>query len=74
MNMIRSIALGSAISLMSVTGAFAQEVTLRFQHFISPKGAVPALFMTPWAEKIEAKPQVSLSSADAAIFMRQGVL
>jgi len=34
-------------------GAMAQDVTLRCQHFISPKGAVPAFFMAPWAEKIE---------------------
>ena len=32
--------------------AAAQEHTLRFQHFVSPKSAVPAGFMTPWAEKI----------------------
>ncbi|NNF90007.1 MAG: TRAP transporter substrate-binding protein [Boseongicola sp.] len=35
--------------------ATAQEVTLRFQHFISPKGAIPAHFGAPWAEKIEAE-------------------
>ena len=45
-----SIALG--LTLAS-TGLWAQEVTLRFQHFISPKGSAPALFMTPWAEKVE---------------------
>ncbi|MEO1549480.1 MAG: TRAP transporter substrate-binding protein [Pseudomonadota bacterium] len=37
---------------LAATGALAQDVTLRFQHFISPKGSVPAGFMTPWAEKV----------------------
>lgn len=78
MNIIRSIALGGAISLMGITGALAQEVTLRFQHFISPKGAVPALFMAPWAEKIEAEsngrikveiyPAMQLGGAPPALF------
>ena len=31
----------------------AQEVTLRFQHFVSPKSANPTYFMAPWAEAIE---------------------
>jgi TRAP-type C4-dicarboxylate transport system substrate-binding protein len=39
---------------MTTTAAFSAEVTLRFQHFISPKGSVPRLFMQPWADKIEA--------------------
>lgn len=33
--------------------ATAQEVTLRFQHFVSPASANPTYFMQPWAEKIE---------------------
>ena len=33
----------------------AQEFTLRFQHFVSPKSAVPAGFMVPWAEKLMAE-------------------
>ena len=45
-----SIALGL---VLASSGVWAQEVTLRFQHFISPKGSAPALFMTPWAEKVE---------------------
>lgn len=35
------------------TAAAAQEVTLRFQHFVSPLSANPTYFMGPWAEKIE---------------------
>lgn len=33
--------------------AVAQDVTLRFQHFISPKGTMPVSFMEPWIEKVE---------------------
>lgn len=37
------------------TSAFAQEaeVTLRFQHFVSPLSANPTYFMQPWADAIE---------------------
>ena len=41
----------AAMALGLTTGAaMSQEVTLRFQHFISPKGSVPKSFMVPWAE------------------------
>ena len=40
---------------VSAMPASAQEHTLRFQHFISPKGSVPAGFMVPWAEKVMAE-------------------
>ncbi len=47
-------ALAGALALGLAAGAAtAQEVTLRFQHFISPKGSVPKFFMKPWAEKVE---------------------
>ncbi len=42
------------IALATASGAYAQEVTLRFQHFVSPKSANPTYFMQPWADKIEA--------------------
>ncbi|MEM9583878.1 MAG: TRAP transporter substrate-binding protein [Pseudomonadota bacterium] len=42
------------LTAISTSGAFAQEVTLRFQHFVSPKSANPTYFMQPWADKIEA--------------------
>ncbi|MGJ8622102.1 MAG: TRAP transporter substrate-binding protein [Yoonia sp.] len=38
---------------LSATSAFAQEVTLRFQHFVSPASANPTYFMQPWADTIE---------------------
>ncbi len=47
-------AVAGALSLgVTTTASFSAEVTLRFQHFISPKGSVPRLFMQPWADKIE---------------------
>ena len=48
-----SFVLAAAIGLVA-SSAIAQEVTLRFQHFVSPKSANPTYFMKPWAEKIEA--------------------
>ncbi|MCY3996952.1 MAG: TRAP transporter substrate-binding protein [Rhodobacter sp.] len=46
----------AALTALALTGtpAIAQDVTLRFQHFISPNGAVPAGFMKPWADKVMA--------------------
>ncbi len=47
-------ALAGALALGLTAGAaLSQEVTLRFQHFISPKGSVPKFFMQPWADKVE---------------------
>ncbi|WP_281856475.1 TRAP transporter substrate-binding protein [Litoreibacter halocynthiae] len=40
-------------TMASASTAFAQDVTLRFQHFVSPKSANPTYFMQPWADKIE---------------------
>ena len=54
MRFLKSAALGAALAFTVAGGAFAQEVTLRFHHFISNKGAVPAHFILPWAEKIGA--------------------
>lgn len=46
---------GAAALGMSASFALAQEVTLRCQHFLSPKAAVPQYFMAPWAEKVMAE-------------------
>ena len=43
----------TAIALAPLA-AGAQEVTLRFQHFVSPNSANPKYFIEPWAEKVEA--------------------
>lgn len=52
-SLLKSAVLATALGLTATT-AFAQEVTLRFQHFVSPKSANPKHFMQPWADKIEA--------------------
>jgi len=38
---------------LTATAALSQEITLRFQHFISSKGTMPVSFMEPWIEKVE---------------------
>ncbi len=40
------------MAILMTPTAFAQEVTLRFQHFVSPMASVPRFFMEPWIEKI----------------------
>ena len=47
----KSAALAALLGLAATT-SFAQEVTLRFQHFVSPKSANPTYFIQPWAEKV----------------------
>ncbi len=49
---LRSFALAATLAT-TASIASAQEVTLRFQHFVSPKSANPTYFMAPWAEAIE---------------------
>ncbi|TCP60727.1 TRAP-type C4-dicarboxylate transport system substrate-binding protein [Rhodovulum bhavnagarense] len=49
------LALTALVSLALATAAAAQEVTLRFQHFVSPLSANPTYFMQPWADKIEVE-------------------
>lgn len=70
--------MAAAGALLVASSAVAQDVTLRFQHFISPNGSVPAFFMTPWAEKvaeesdgrieIEIYPAMQLGGAPPALF------
>ncbi|PRY24509.1 TRAP-type C4-dicarboxylate transport system substrate-binding protein [Aliiruegeria haliotis] len=49
---LRSLALAATLAVSAGTVS-AQEVTLRFQHFVSPKSANPTHFMDPWAKAIE---------------------
>ena len=42
-----------AACLILPGAALSQEVTLRFQHFVSPASANPTYFMQPWVEAIE---------------------
>ncbi len=51
MHIFKSAALAATIGL-SATTLTAQEVTLRFQHFVSPASANPTYFMQPWADAI----------------------
>lgn len=53
--MIRTLTLALTVSGALASSAMAQEVTLRFQHFVSPETAGPTYFMQPWADKIEAE-------------------
>jgi len=47
----------AAAFLLALVGSAAAaqepEVTLRFQHFVSPKSANPTYFMQPWADAVE---------------------
>ncbi len=52
MHLTKHVAIAVAFTL-SATAAMAQEVTLRFQHFVSPASANPTYFMQPWADAIE---------------------
>ncbi|PRY75270.1 TRAP-type C4-dicarboxylate transport system substrate-binding protein [Yoonia maritima] len=52
MHLIKHAAFAAAFTL-SATSSIAQEVTLRFQHFVSPTSANPTYFMQPWADAIE---------------------
>lgn len=54
MNILRTTAFAAALGV-SATMAFAQEVTLNFQHFVSPNSANPKYFIEPWARKVEAE-------------------
>ncbi len=74
-----------ALSLTAST-AMAQEVTLRFQHFLGPKGAMHQYFMQPWADKIfeesggrlkiEIYPAMQLGGGPPALYdqIRDGVI
>ncbi len=87
MTRFSKVALSACLAIgMSATSAIAQDVTLRFQHFISPKGSVPAFFMAPWADKVmeesngrikvELYPGMQLGGKPPAIYdqIRDGVI
>ncbi len=83
---LKSAAIGVMALGLTTGAALSQEVTLRFQHFLSPKGSVPKSFMAPWAEKIEAEsggrikieiyPAMQLGGKPPALFdqIRDGVI
>ncbi|MGR3501785.1 TRAP transporter substrate-binding protein [Pseudaestuariivita sp.] len=53
MKLVTSACLAAALAL-AVLPVAAQEVTLRFQHFVSPNSANPKHFIAPWADSVEA--------------------
>jgi len=83
---VKKLLLLGVLGVASIGQAAAQEVTLRFQHFVSPKSAVPAGFMAPWAEKImeesggrikiELYPGMQLGGKPPALYdqIRDGVI
>ena len=85
MTILKSLAVAAAVSI-TASGAFAQEVTLRVQHFISNKGAIPANFIIPWGEalaeqsggriKVEIYPAMQLGGTPPELFdqVRDGVV
>ncbi|WP_316014319.1 TRAP transporter substrate-binding protein [Roseobacter sp. HKCCA0434] len=68
------------MAALLATPLAAQEVTLRFQHFVSPESAVPKYFMDDWAERIEEQsdgrieveiyPSMQLGGAPPALFQQ----
>ena len=82
----KSLLAAAAALGLSISSASAQEVTLRFQHFLSPMGSVPKFFMAPWAEKVMAEsdgrikielyPSMQLGGAPPALYdqIRDGVI
>ena len=87
MNFTRRTALLGAIALGLSTGAaMAQEITLRFQHFISPKSSMSTEFFQPWADavfeqsggrlKIEIYPAMQLGGKPPSLYdqIRDGVI
>jgi TRAP-type C4-dicarboxylate transport system substrate-binding protein len=57
MSFVRLVAVSALVAAGLASGAVAQapEVTLRFQHFVSPNSANPKHFIEPWAQKVEAE-------------------
>lgn len=51
----KSLAMAVALGISTAAAWADDPIVLRFQHFVSPKSAVPARFMVPWAEKVMAE-------------------
>lgn len=83
---MKRVFIASALALVFSGQVAAQEFTLRFQHFVSPKSAVPSGFMQPWADKImkdsdgrikvELYPGMQLGGKPQALYdqIRDGVI
>ncbi|MGB3690605.1 MAG: TRAP transporter substrate-binding protein [Jannaschia helgolandensis] len=53
MSILRTALIALTFATPLAAPALSQEVTLRFQHFVSPNSANPKYFMQPWADAIE---------------------
>lgn len=85
-NLITAALTGAVALGLSASIGFAQEVTLRCQHFLSPKASVPQFFMEPWAQKVmdesggrikvELYPAMQLGGKPPALYdqIRDGVI
>ncbi|QIK39911.1 TRAP transporter substrate-binding protein [Pontivivens nitratireducens] len=77
--LFKSVCAGAVIAVLAVP-AMAQEVTLRFQHFISNESAIPKYFMIPWGATIEEEsdgridfelyPAMQLGGAPPALYQQ----
>lgn len=52
MGLFKTVAIAACAAGLAMPLA-AQEVTLRFQHFVSPNSANPKYFIEPWAKAVE---------------------
>lgn len=52
---ILGLAAGVAISALAAGGAFAQEVTLKLEHFLPAQANVPSHVLDVWADRVEAE-------------------
>ncbi len=83
---LKTVLTGALAFGVGAGAALAQEVTLRFQHFISPKSSMSTEFFQPWADavfeqsggrlKIEIYPAMQLGGKPPALYdqIRDGVI
>lgn len=87
MKLLMKSTIAGAVALgLTTSMAMAQDVTLRFQHFLGPKSDMQVHFMEPWADKIfeesggrlkiEIYPAMQLGGGPPALFdqIRDGVI
>ncbi|SOH95316.1 TRAP-type C4-dicarboxylate transport system, substrate-binding protein [Monaibacterium marinum] len=76
---LKTICAGAMLASVAVP-ALAQDVTLRFQHFVSNETAIPKYFIIPWGELIEEEsngridfelyPSMQLGGAAPALYQQ----
>jgi len=50
---VKALTLGSVVSVMAVSGAFAQEHTFKLHHLLSAKAPAHTKMLVPWAKQVE---------------------